>query len=132
MVKPYFTRKNLIVIALAFFYGLIIVFTGLCIDGAHDIMSKKNMFNLIAIALGFKSIAAGAAGLVSLVLICVYAVFYVAAVCYIRRYAISNGYKPTKPKYIILYVVAFILCLVLSVGVGCLIQGNLKQDIGLL
>ena len=132
MVKPYFTRKNLIVIALAFFYGLIIVFTGLCIDGAHDIMSKKNMFNLIAIALGFKSIAAGAAGLVSLVLICVYAVFYVAAVCYIRRYAISNGHKPTKPKYIILYVVAFILCLVLSVGVGCLIQGNLKQDIGLL
>ena len=132
MVKPYFTRKNLIVIALAFFYGLIIVFTGLCIDGAHDIMSKKNLFNLIAMALGFKSIAGGAAGLVTLVLICVYAVFFVAAVCYIRRYAISNGHKPTKPKYIALYALAFILCTVLSVGVGCLIQGNLKQDIGLL
>ena len=132
MVKPYFTRKNLIVIALAFFYGLIVVFTGLCIDGAHDIMSKKNLFNLIAMALGFKSIAGGAAGLVTLVLICVYAVFFVAAVCYIRRYAISNGHKPTKPKYIALYALAFILCTVLSVGVGCLIQGNLKQDIGLL
>ena len=132
MVKPYFTRKNLIVIALAFFYGLIVVFTGLCIDGAHDIMSKKNLFNLIAMALGFKEIAGGAAGLVTLVLICVYAVFFVAAVCYIRRYAISNGHKPTKPKYIALYALTFILCTVLSVGVGCLIQGNLKQDIGLL
>ena len=132
MVKPYFTRKNLIVIALAFFYCLIVVFTGLCIDGAHDIMSKKNLFNLIAQSLGFQSIAAGPAGLVTLVLICVYVVLYVAAVCYIRRYAITNGHKPTKPKYIVIYVLAFLLCAVLSIGVGCLIQGNLKQDIVLL
>ena len=132
MVKPYFTRKNLIIIALAFFYGLIVVFTGLCIDGAHEIISKKNIFNLIAQSLGFQSIAAGPAGLVTLVLICVYVVFYVASICYIRRYAISNGHKSTKPKYIIIYVLSFLLCAVLSIGVGCLIQGNLKQDIVLL
>ena len=28
--KTYFTRKNLIAIALAFIYGLMLVFTGLC------------------------------------------------------------------------------------------------------
>ena len=132
MVKPYFTRKNLIVIAISFFYSLIIVFTGLCIDGAHEIMSKKNIFNLIAMSLGFDSIAAGAAGFITLVLIAIYIVLFIVAICYIRRLAITNGHKTTKLKYILMYICTFILCTGLSVGVGCIIQANLEKDILLL
>ena len=47
MIKPFFTRKNLIAISISFFYSLVIVFTGICIDGAHAIISKKNLFNKI-------------------------------------------------------------------------------------
>lgn len=132
MVKPFFTRKNLIVIALSFFYALIIVFTGACIDGAHQIISKRNLFNLIAEALGFQSIAAGASGFVSLVLIGIYIVFLVACICYEKRYAKVNNIKPLAPKMLLIYFVTFILCVALSVGVGMLITVNLKEDIPLM
>lgn len=132
MVKPYFTRKNLIVIALTFFYSLIVIFTGVCIDGAHSIISKKNLFNMIAESLGFESIAAGAAGFVTLILIGIYIVFFVACVAYERRYAIVNNKKTTSPKMILVYAVTFILCALLSLGLGMLIQANLGKDIGLL
>ena len=41
MVKPYFTRKNLILIALAFFYSIMLVITGVCLDGAYNLVKKK-------------------------------------------------------------------------------------------
>lgn len=132
MVKPFFTRKNLIVIALSFFYALIIVFTGACIDGAHQIISKRNLFNLIAEALGFQSIAAGASGFVSLVLIGVYIVLLVACICYEKRYAKVNNIKALSPKMLSIYFVTILLCALLSVGVGMLITINLKEDIPLM
>ena len=132
MVKPFFTRKNLIVIALSFFYALIIVFTGVCIDGAHQIISKRNLFNLIAEALGFQSIAAGASGFVTLVLIGIYIVFLVACICYEKRYAKTNNIKVLAPKMLLIYFITIILCVALSVGVGMLITVNLKEDIPLM
>ena len=133
MVKPFFTRKNLIFIALTFFYSLIIAFTGICIDGAHLIISKKNLINLIAQAIGFQVIEAGIPGLVTLILISIYVVLYVAAVAYIRRYAMINNKKAHSPKYIAIYVGLFLICCLLSIGVGCLMQANLSLDkIGLL
>ena len=130
MVKPYFTRKNLIVIALAFFYGIVVLFTGVCLDGAHEIISGKNIINMLGQSLGFKTIEAGTAGLVTLILICVYSVVLVAAIAYERRYAIVNNKKTTGIKMILSYAATFILSAALSVGVGLLIQTNLKKDIG--
>ena len=46
MVKPYFTRKNLIVIALSFFYAIMVVFCGVCLDGAHTIIKKGNIIRV--------------------------------------------------------------------------------------
>ena len=33
MIKPYFTRKNFIKLALSFFYSITVLFSGFCIDG---------------------------------------------------------------------------------------------------
>ena len=132
MVKPYFTRKNLILIALSFFYSIIIAFTGVCLDGAHTIVKKKNIINLIGQELGFESIAPGTAGMISLILIAAYIVVFVAAFLYERRYAMVNNKKVFSVKMILIYIATFILCILLSVGVGCLIQANLKEDVGLL
>ena len=63
---------------MSFFYSLVLVFTGMCIDGAHAIISKKNIFNQIGKSLGFASVEAGTAGFVTLVLIGLYIVFFVA------------------------------------------------------
>jgi MoxR-like ATPase len=132
MVKPYFTRKNLIVIALTFFYALLVIFCGVCIDGAHAIIPKGNIINIIGQALSLQSIAAGTAGFVTLILLGFYLVVFVAAFLYERRYALVNGKKPYKFGMIIAYFFTFVLCIALSLGVGLLIQRNLGEDIWLL
>ena len=132
MVKPYFTRKNLIVIALAFFYALLIIFAGVCIDGAHLIISKKNIIQVIATSLGFQSIVAGTAGFVTLLLIAFYILVFTVCFIYERRYAILNNKKVFGFKMIMIYLVTLVLCLLLSVGVGVLIQTNLGESIPLL
>ena len=43
MVKPYFTRKNLIAIALAILYSLLFLFTGVCLTpGSGSVIAKDN------------------------------------------------------------------------------------------
>ena len=54
MKKPYFTRKNLIVLSLAFFYSFILLFTGLCLEGSHSFASKKNPIALLGNALNLE------------------------------------------------------------------------------
>ena len=129
MVKPYFTRKNLMVIALMFFYALFIVFCGVCIDAAHLIIPKGNIINILGTQLGFKAIDAGTAGTVTLFLIAIYLLVFVASVLYERRYAIINNKKTYGPKMLLIYFVTFVVCAALSVGIGMLIQTNLGQDI---
>ena len=132
MVKPYFTRKNLMVIALSFFYALLIVFTGVCIDGAGAIVSKKNIINIIGLQMGFSSIALGTAGFVTLILMGIYIVVFVSAFCYIRRYAKLNGKNPYSFKLICIYLAMLVLCAVLSIGLGMLLQTNLGESRALL
>lgn len=132
MVKPYFTRKNLIAIALVFFYALLVIFCGVCIDGDHIIIPKGNIINIIGSQLGFQTIAAGTAGFVTLILIGFYLVVFVAALLYERRFALVNGKKTYSFKMIVCYLLTFVLCMALSVGVGILIQKNLGKDILLL
>ena len=57
MKKPYFTRKNLIVLSLAIFYGLLVAFTGVCTDASHAIMPKNNIIFKFFQVLGFKEIS---------------------------------------------------------------------------
>ena len=133
MVKPYFTRKNLIFIALTFFYALIIVFTGICIAGGDSaVLSDKNIVNLIGQSFGFASIELNSAILVTLILIAIYIVAFVTMVAYERRFAIVNNKKPTHITMILLYAGTFILSVIFSLGVGLILQINLKQDIKLL
>ena len=111
MVKPYFTRKNLIIIALVFFYALMIVFAGVCLDGAHIIIQKKNIIRLFANSLGFESIIAGTAGTVTLFLMAFYLLVFIACFLYERRYAMINNKKPYSWKMIGVYALTFVVCL---------------------
>lgn len=133
MVKPYFTRKNLIIIALTFFYSLVLVLTGICIDASYTIVKKKNLINLIGLNLGFQEIEAGIAGFVTVLLLSIYILVFVAAFLYERRYAIMNSKKIFSLKMIITYSITLVLCLLLSLGVGLILQASLdSNNIGLL
>lgn len=126
--RPYFTRKNLIAIALAFLYGLILVFTGLCIDGEHNFVSKKNPINELAEAMNFKPLTAGLGGFLVLILVAVYITVFVASIIYEIRYAKVNNKKLLSPSMIIAYVVTLLSCALLSLGLGLLLQSPLTAE----
>lgn len=126
--RPYFTRKNFIAIALTFFYSFIVLFTALCIDGAHSFVSKKNPINQLATALNFKVIEGGVAGFLCLILVATYIVVFVTSVIYEARFAIVNKRKVFSGKMILSYIITLLSCVLLSLGLGLLIQSPLTME----
>ena len=124
MKKPYFTRKNLIVLSLAFFYSFLLLFVGLCLDGSHLLIGKKNPIALVAEKINFEPIRCGVTGYVSLTLVAIYISVFVALFLYEKRYAVLNNKKPYSLKMILSYLASLVACFILSFGVGMLICGK--------
>ena len=119
--KYYFTRKNLIVLALALFYAICILFTGVCIEGSHVLISERNVINKLANLLTFPQVEASVAGYIGLLLVAIYVVVLIAAVLYIRRYAIENKIKTYHWKPMLAYFASLVICALLSLGVTALL-----------
>lgn len=124
MKKPYFTRKNLIVLSLAFFYSFLLLFVGLCLDGSHLLIGKKNPIALVAEKINFEPIRCDVTGYVSLILVAIYISVFVALFLYEKRYAVLNNKKPYSLKMILSYLASLVACFILSFGVGMLICGK--------
>lgn len=124
MKKLYFTRKNLIVLSLAFFYSFLLLFVGLCLDGSHLLIGKKNPIALVAEKINFEPIRCGVTGYVSLILVAIYISVFVALFLYEKRYAVLNNKKPYSLKMILSYLASLVACFILSFGVGMLICGK--------
>ena len=124
MKKPYFTRKNLLVLSLAFFYSFLLLFVGLCLDGSHLLIGKKNPIALVAEKINFEPIRCGVTGYVSLILVAIYISVFVALFLYEKRYAVLNNKKPYSLKMILSYLASLLVCFILSFGVGMLICGK--------
>lgn len=124
MKKPYFTRKNLIVLSLAFFYSFLLLFVGLCLDGSHLLIGKKNPIALVAGKINFEPIRCGVTGYVSLILVAIYISVFVALFLYEKRYAVLNNKKPYSLKMILSYLASLVVCFIFSFGVGMLICGK--------
>ena len=124
MKKPYFTRKSLIVLSLAFFYSFLLLFVGLCLDGSHLLIGKKNPIALVAEKINFEPIRCGVTGYVSLILVAIYISVFVALFLYEKRYAVLNNKKPYSLKMILSYLASLVACFILSFGVGMLICGK--------
>lgn len=124
MKKSYFTRKNLIVLSLAFFYSFLLLFVGLCLDGSHLLIGKKNPIALVAGKINFEPIRCGVTGYVSLILVAIYISVFVALFLYEKRYAVLNNKKPYSLKMILSYLASLVVCFILSFGVGMLICGK--------
>ena len=128
MFKTLFTRKNLLVLSLTIFYSIILLFVGVCIEGGHTMVSKKNPVQLLSNSFGFASIDCGASGIICLSLIAVYLIVCIGGLVYERRYAIVNKKNPYTAKMISLYIATVVLCTALSFGLGVLIQRPLTKD----
>lgn len=133
MFKVLLTRKNLIAMALAIFYAFIFLFVGVCLDGNASVLSSRNPIAKLANGLGLQLINLSGSGYVCLILCAVYIIVFTATFLYERRYAIVNNIKPFGLKMIWSYLLTLIACLVLSLGLGILIQKPLTgENIGAL
>lgn len=128
MIKTYYTRKNLIKLALAMFYSFIIIFTGICLDANYVLVSKKNPIAAIGAMLNFEPIKCSASGFVLLVLVAIHISVFIGLFLYERQYAIVNGKKKYGVKMIFTYLLSFIACAVLSLGLGIIIQHPLSAE----
>jgi len=128
MNKPYLTRKNLIALSLAIFYAILLAFTGLCLEGSHTIANKNNPIAALGRLFNFKEIVSGVSGFVCLILVALYIIVFVAVVLYEKRYAVINNMNPYSVKMFGTYILSFAACLILSLGVGLLIQHPLTAE----
>ena len=118
MFQKLITRKNLIAISLSMFYALLLLFVGVCIDANSGFVNKKNPIAMLNESFGFMKIDAGTSAFICLLLIAIYVVILVAAICYERRYAIVNGQKAYSPKMLGIYAATAAVCCALSFGVS--------------
>ena len=128
MIKPYFTRKNFIKLALAMFYSFTVLFTGICLDANGGLVSKKNPIAALGSLFNFHLIDVGASMILCLILVAIYISVFVGLFLYERQYAIVNGKKKYGPKMILTYFVSLLICAALSLGVGLLIQNPLDSE----
>ena len=119
--KPYFTRKNLVFLSLAFFYALVLLYTAMCLDGNHVFVNKRNLLIPIGKLFGFTEIPAATTTFLMVFLVAIYVIVFVGLFLYELRYATLNGKKKFGPKMLVSYGLSLGACLVLSIGVGALV-----------
>ena len=132
---PYFTRKNLIIIALTAMFSILLVFVGLCLTAkTTKIFATNNPVLLFAKSMGFQEIQInGPIGFIGLALVALYIIVFACALIYEIRFAKINKISLNHYKMWITYVVTFIACVGLSYGVTCLLLAFFKSDdIGLI
>lgn len=127
-MKKYFTKNNLIIIALSLFYGFIILFTGLCLDGAHRIISSRNPIAMIASGLGLTLVTPKFTGFIMLALVAIYVPVFVAAIIYETNYSKINRKKVVTPMTFLSYFITLVLCVFLSFGIGILVDVPWTSD----
>ena len=117
--KPYFTRKDLIVLSLSMFYSLLLLFVGACLlTGESKIFASSNPVLSIGAGFNFYGSDAGLSGILMLILIALYVTVIVGGILFARRYTLVNGYKPYNWRAFIAYFIIILASVILSFGVG--------------
>ena len=125
-IKPYLSRKNLIVIAITALFSCLTVFVGLCLSAVKGgLISPNNP--ILALATSLKLVEGpvtlnNSSGIVSLILVAIYIIVFVTAIIYVYRFQKLNKISWKNPKIIIAYIATTLLSILLSIGVAIIIQ----------
>ena len=93
-IKPYLSRKNLIVIAITALFSCLTVFVGLCLSAVKGgFISPNNP--ILALATSLKLVEGpvtlnNSSGIVSLILVAIYIIVFVTAIIYVYRFQKLN------------------------------------------
>ena len=127
--KQFFTRKNFIMFSLVALFSLLLIFVALCIDrSGQSIVGEDNLLAKLADSLNFTRISTGVYGVTCVALVAVYIVIFTVAVVFESRLAYVNGKPRFSAKMCGAYAATLIACLVLSLGLGLIIQPKLTAE----
>ena len=115
--KTHFTRKNFIALAIVYFYLLVTVFSGLCLD-AKGLMKEDNPIQMLGKILSLPSIDASFGTYILFSMVIVYSLLFAAAFIYEMRLAKYYEEKAASLKWIGIYVATFFICLILASVIG--------------
>lgn len=120
--KTHFTRKNLIFLALVFFFLLMQTFVMVCLDGNSGFIKKNNPISQFAQVFGFTLINLGVVDFVCFFLAVFYTFVFIVAILYQVRLAKFYGDKVISSKKVVQYGITGLACFFLSFGLSIILQ----------
>lgn len=121
--KTHLTRKNLIFLALFFLFLVVQTFCLLCLDASGSFVKEKNPIAQFAILLGFSLFEKfRVVDIVTFLLIVFWTFMGVTSILYEVRLAKYYEEKPLSKKYLTMYGVTVLICILLSFGLSILLQ----------
>lgn len=121
-MKTHFSRKNLIFLALCYFYFLIVVFCAVCVDANFPVMKANNPIFSLGLAMGFPEIHGSVPCWILFACLSIYFILLITSILYEARLAIYYEEKPTSKKWLTIYGITFLICTVLGFGIGLVAQ----------
>ena len=120
--KTHFTRKNLIFLALLFFFFVLQTFCLLCLDSGSGIIKKGNPIALLAATFGIMTYEFKVIDYVSYFLVVFWTFICAAAILFVARVSKFYDGKAITGKSIIGYIVLPVICFNLSFSLSFILQ----------
>ena len=121
-MKTHFTRKNFIAIGIIYFFLVMILVAALALDTAAGIFVEGNPISQIANAFTLPTFEGSIQFYILLICFLLYVLIFACAFIYEFRLASYYNESPFSKKWIIVYSVTFLICLVLAFGIGICAQ----------
>lgn len=122
MKKTHFTRKNYIAIGMVYFFMLIVLFVGCCLDSTNGVFKANNPIQNIGLSFGFPIINAGLGAYMMLIVFVLYILIFSAAFIFEMRLAIYYENKVFSKKWVLIYIATLLISTILFLGIGLAAQ----------
>ena len=128
-MKTHFTRKNFIAIGIVYFYCVMVLIAGLAIDAREPLFVSTNPIASLGNFLGLVEFNGSAQFYILLICFLIYVLIFTVA--FIYEYRLAEYYDESKfsKKWIIVYSLTFLICLVLCFGIGLCAQYPYELDL---
>ena len=121
-MKTHFTRKNFIAIGIVYFFLVMVLIAALALDTGAGIFVAGNPISQIAGVLSLPTIEGSAQFYILLICILIYILIFTFAFIYEFRLAEYYNESAFSKKWVIVYSVTFLICLILAFGIGLCAQ----------
>ena len=117
-MKTHFTRKNFIAIGLVYFFLVMVLVAALALDTSAGIFVASNPIAQIAGAFSLPTIEGSVQFYILLLCVLIYILIFTCAFIYEFRLAEYYNENAFSKKWITVYGITLLVCLILAFGIG--------------